>query len=829
MECKKCGAENTDAANFCFNCASPLKYENNQKKRNKKKGTKLFVIIVIALITIIVIRLCNNKSKSGKNEISYNYSEDNIPKFIDGTFSNKKINSSKDVLEALESVKEEMKFNDISKELKLYSTEKSENITYYKYEQVYKEIPVYKQNIIISVDKNKKITGLSGYYIPNINVDVNPKKSKAEIEKTIKANLDDNPVIISNDLYIWASSKTQDLIYVAEGYSDTKIVELIIDANSGEILSETSVLDSVKSTSYTGLGMDNKTYIIDLKEDTPILDDKTKYYRFNDSKRKISIIDFRNQGSISSLPFSFLPSVPIIIKTEDGKLETKNEEEEKFIQSAITTMANFEKIYDYYKNVLGRDSYDNKGSDITVYLGVKQKMFSNEDLNNAFWSFLTKKIYIGDQDGKSLSASLDVLAHEFTHGVIDSTANFTRTIKKGDENKAFETGALSEAYGDIMGNLIEKENWAFAENNGTYRDLVNPNLRKDPEKKDGLYYFPDGYLKNGKTLEQLLKEKSEKNNIIFETVKDFDNGAVHNNATVIGHAAYLMHRDNVFGSDEEMAKVWYNSLFLLSSYANFEDCALAVIKSAKNQGFSDATIYKITKIFQDANVLKEVNYKLSGTVRSGKNKVKNAEIEIYSYKDNNLITTVTTTSNGEYTIELPLGMYNIKVKKNLYKEYNTTSTINGDTKLDIHLAKKEKKKENKFKEKGKGLTKVCESNDCINLTFCVLQSDENGNLTENSETYVIKKGSKINAELLVNTINNALKKDLLSTDGKSYHISIGKIDVEFAWYYKDTDTLFNWNEPINEDTAIETKYMNGAIDNESLIKIDEWLRKANLK
>ena len=46
----------------------------------------------------------------------------NIPKFIDGTFSDKKIENSDDVLKALEDIKETMQFKDISKELKLTSS-----------------------------------------------------------------------------------------------------------------------------------------------------------------------------------------------------------------------------------------------------------------------------------------------------------------------------------------------------------------------------------------------------------------------------------------------------------------------------------------------------------------------------------------------------------------------------------------------------------------------------------------------------------------------------------------------------------------------------------
>lgn len=168
-------------------------------------------------------------------------------------------------------------------------------------------------------------------------------------------------------------------------------------------------------------------------------------------------------------------------------------------------MANYETIYDYYKNVLGRNSYDNKGSKIIINLGVTASTFSKEDLNNAMWSSLTDQMYIGNWNGKSLSASLDVLAHEFTHGVVEFTANFASTAKKEDRNKAFETGALNEGYADVLGHLIEGKNWTMVESNETLRSAVNPGSYKNSSVKGGEHYYPDSYLTNGKNFRTIPK------------------------------------------------------------------------------------------------------------------------------------------------------------------------------------------------------------------------------------------------------------------------------------------------------------------------------------
>ena len=98
-------------------------------------------------------------------------------------------------------------------------------------------------------------------------------------------------------------------------------------------------------------------------------------------------------------------------------------------------------VDDFYGDTFGRNSIDDQGMQIISVTHYGQGYC------NAFWngSYMT----YGDGNGttcKSLSGGLDVDGHELTHGVTEHTSGLIY------EN---ESGALNEAFSDMMGNTIE--------------------------------------------------------------------------------------------------------------------------------------------------------------------------------------------------------------------------------------------------------------------------------------------------------------------------------------------------------------------------------------
>ncbi len=120
-------------------------------------------------------------------------------------------------------------------------------------------------------------------------------------------------------------------------------------------------------------------------------------------------------------------------------------------KAAVDAHYGAQMTYDFYKNVLGRDSLDGKG----------EKLVSNVHIGNnyvnAFWD--GKQMNYGDGDGRTAGplTTLDIAGHEITHGLTERTAGL---IYRG------ESGGLNEAFSDIMGTGVE---WYASQKNSAVK------------------------------------------------------------------------------------------------------------------------------------------------------------------------------------------------------------------------------------------------------------------------------------------------------------------------------------------------------------------------
>lgn len=158
------------------------------------------------------------------------------------------------------------------------------------------------------------------------------------------------------------------------------------------------------------------------------------------------------------------------------------------------------KTYDYWLNTLGLNSYDNKGSSMYAYVDLPYpleestfcgtsvpagSLYNAFSLNSSiyFTPSNTTDLFTGQFHSVSLSAALDVTAHEWAHSITNNTAQL---------NYQRESGALNEAFSDWMGIAVEhasgQHNWTMGESSETLRDISNPKAFGDPDTYMGEYW-----------------------------------------------------------------------------------------------------------------------------------------------------------------------------------------------------------------------------------------------------------------------------------------------------------------------------------------------------
>lgn len=260
------------------------------------------------------------------------------------------------------------------------------------------------------------------------------------------------------------------------------------------------------------------------------------------------IHDAQNQG-IAGLPGK-------LVRSEGEPARGDEAIDEAYDQSGLT--------YDFYKQRFSRDSLDDRGLPLVSSVHVGQ------NLNNAFWT--GDQMAYGDGDSKlftRFTRSLDVVAHELSHGVISYTADLVY------QN---ESGALNEHFADVFGMLTRQ--WHQRQDAKTADWLIGKDIMGPQTKARGLRTFK--------------AEKAYENDPYFGTdpqpknIRDQyrgsnDNGGVHINSGIPNHAFYLF--ANALGGNawERAGGVWYESLLALSTEAQFTDMVLATEKAAIEQ------------------------------------------------------------------------------------------------------------------------------------------------------------------------------------------------------------------------------------------------------
>lgn len=318
---------------------------------------------------------------------------------------------------------------------------------------------------------------------------------------------------------------------------------------------------------------DKKCFIVPEYVNKRIYENGTRNQKLNAWQNLIITEQLRGRRNVAGMLQAFMPRSPrlyrviydaenseklpgLIVRSEGQRAKGGPTINEAYKYSGTT--------YDFFRKIFDRNSINDSGMDLesTVHYG--------EDYNNAFWNG-TQMVY-GDGDGdifNRFTKSLDVVAHELTHGITQYEAAL---------EYHGQSGALNESFSDIFGSLIkqyslkqtaEKADWLIGKDLFTnkikgiaLRSMKEPGtayddpvIGKDPQP---------GHMKN------YVKTTS-------------DNGGVHINSGIPNKAFYLTATEIGGYAWEKAGQIWYIALRdRLRERANFKNVVDITFEVAGN-------------------------------------------------------------------------------------------------------------------------------------------------------------------------------------------------------------------------------------------------------
>lgn len=457
-----------------------------------------------------------------------------IPSFVSGELSGKPVKTKDDVLNFLQQNRDLFNLN--AGQFKITKVQKDRlGMTNYRTQQTVDGIPVYGAEWLVHTNKDGTVTAMNGQLEPQL-ANVNWKKSiKLSDKKAIKTA--ENALNFKPKKDTFTTEPTAELyLYQKDGqWMPVYQVELrflqpypgrefyFINAENGKIVDSYNALETATGSGVGVLG-DTKSLNTTQQNGT--------YYLIDKTKPMSGTISTYNANNGTSLPGTSVTDA-------DDNFNSSSE------AAAVDAHYYAGIVYDYYYNTFGRNSYDNNGSTI------KSSVHYSTNYNNAFWDG-TQMVY-GDGDGTEfipLSGALDVIGHELTHAVTESTSNLAYQD---------QPGALNESMSDVFGMLIQAANgdtnWLMGE------DVYTPRIAGD-----GLRSLSDP------------TQYDQPDNMADYVYTSQDNGGVHTNSGIPNKAFYNIATN--IGLDKSQ-KIYYRALTqYLTSQSNFSDARNALLQAA---------------------------------------------------------------------------------------------------------------------------------------------------------------------------------------------------------------------------------------------------------
>ena len=428
-------------------------------------------------------------------------------------------------------------------------------MTHVTLQQIYHGIPVWGAQVGVHFNKTQNPIEVSGLYtstphwltdsLPKISEDDAIKKAK-QVLGIIDSGL--APIKVNRMIY-WDLDRTPVMAYRVDLTPRwDEDWQLFISTENGEVIHRYKATQnetiSIKANDLLGVERDVAVW----KEEATFyaIDTTTTSYDPSSTPPDPN----RTRGAIFALDANNAPA-----ETLGDLLFVTSNDPNTWDPAAISVLSNFHRVEAYFQNTFSRNSINDGG--MTIY-GV---IHVGQNFDNAFWSGNRQMMFFGDGSEQaggftSLAASLDVTAHEITHGVTEHTAGLIY------EN---QSGALNEHISDFFGAMLDRDEWLIGDDIAVGKEGLRD--MQNPENPDMLSQQPT-------TMSEFARLPNNGFN---------DNGGVHINSGIPNRMSYLLADGPEGIGKEKTEKIIYRALTVyLVERSQFIDYRRVAISSAED-------------------------------------------------------------------------------------------------------------------------------------------------------------------------------------------------------------------------------------------------------
>lgn len=442
-------------------------------------------------------------------------------------------------------------------------------------QQYVEDVPVFEGEAIVHFDARGRLRS----FTDSIHRDVDPTldlEPAVDVDEAIDIALAEAgllPIAVEDfdaELYVARLEDGDHLAWKVRLQTDTARDEalgtvpmaplMFVDALTGEVLTGWEDLHT-SSASVTG----TSTYYGSMTLDGSI--SGTTYY-LEDVNRDVGVQDCKRRTSCSSR-----------FSDSDGNFSSSSQ------YDGVDALYAMQGTWDFYYYTYGRSGINGSGGPTNMSAAdgsgglITAKARYNRNYNNAFWS--SSYLVLGEGDGRNYDSfgSIDIVAHEMTHGVTQYEANLTYRN---------ESGALNEATSDIFGAMTEyyllgaSGDWKIGEDTYIAGDAIR--YMDNPHNANNYGYTAD----------------DDPDHYSERYTGSADSGGVHINSGIANHFFYLLSEGGThhlggtvtgIGRDAA-AEIWYSALCdYMTSSTNFSGAKTATLNAAAALYGSSSTEY----------------------------------------------------------------------------------------------------------------------------------------------------------------------------------------------------------------------------------------------